>query len=70
MGEGSEGWKDGIKADCEQMWSSIVEATSSEFDRSKLQEGLAKLSRGVAVMRVGGSSEVKLGRRRTDMMMV
>jgi chaperonin GroEL len=52
------------------MRSLIAEPTTTEFDRSKLQEGWAKLSRGVAAIRVGGSGEVELGRRRTDMMMV
>jgi chaperonin GroEL len=37
-----------------------VETTTSEFDREKLQERLAKLAGGVAVIRVGGATEVEL----------
>ncbi len=37
-----------------------VEETSSDYDREKLQERLAKLAGGVAVIRVGGASEVEV----------
>lgn len=37
-----------------------IEDTSSDYDREKLQERLAKLSGGVAVLRVGGASEVEV----------
>ena len=37
-----------------------IEETSSDYDREKLQERLAKLSGGVAVIRVGGASEVEV----------
>lgn len=37
-----------------------IEATKSDYDREKLQERLGKLSGGVAVLRVGGSSEVEV----------
>src|SRR6202795_1887675 len=37
-----------------------VEETTSDYDREKLQERLAKLAGGVAVMRVGGSTEVEV----------
>ncbi|MDN5249380.1 chaperonin GroEL [Bartonella sp. TP] len=37
-----------------------IEETTSEYDREKLQERLAKLSGGVAVIRVGGSTEVEV----------
>jgi len=37
-----------------------IEETSSDYDREKLQERLAKLSGGVAVLRVGGASEVEV----------
>ena len=37
-----------------------IEDTTSDYDREKLQERLAKLSRGVAVLRVGGASEVEV----------
>jgi chaperonin GroEL (HSP60 family) len=41
---------------------------TSEFDKSKLQERLAKLSGSVAIIKVGGSSEVEVGEKknRTD----
>jgi len=37
-----------------------IDTTTSEFDREKLQERLAKLAGGVAVIRVGGATEVEL----------
>merc|ERR1719218_473736 len=39
----------------------MVEVTSSEYEKDKLKERLAKLSGGVAVIKVGGSSEVEVG---------
>ncbi len=39
---------------------SQIEATSSDFDREKLQERLAKLSGGVAVIKVGAATEVEM----------
>jgi chaperonin GroEL len=36
-----------------------IEETTSDFDREKLQERLAKLAGGVAVIRVGGATEVE-----------
>ncbi len=41
-----------------------IEETSSDYDREKLQERLAKLSGGVAVIRVGGSTEVEVKERK------
>src|SRR5277367_1729981 len=41
-----------------------VEETTSDYDREKLQERLAKLAGGVAVIRVGGSSEVEVKERK------
>ena len=38
----------------------MIEATTSEYERDKLKERLAKLSGGVAVIKVGGSSEVEV----------
>jgi len=49
--------KDAIKGRCEQLRRQIEE-TSSDYDREKLQERLAKLAGGVAVIRVGGATEV------------
>jgi chaperonin GroEL len=42
-----------------------IEETTSDYDREKLQERLAKLAGGVAVIRVGGATEVEVKRRRT-----
>ncbi|MBU5900043.1 chaperonin GroEL, partial [Vibrio cholerae O1] len=39
---------------------SQIQTTTSEFDREKLQERLAKLSGGVAVIKVGGATETEL----------
>ena len=53
------GDKDSIKARVSQIKSQI-EDTTSEFDREKLQERLAKLSGGVAVIRVGAATETEM----------
>lgn len=53
------GNKDSIKERCEQIKAKIV-ATKSDYDREKLQERLAKLSGGVAVLYVGAASEVEM----------
>jgi chaperonin GroEL len=54
-----KGEKDGILARCNQIKQQINE-TSSDYDREKLQERLAKLSGGVAIVRVGGITEVEV----------
>src|SRR5258708_15369343 len=41
-----------------------VEETTSDYDKEKLQERLAKLAGGVAVIRVGGASEVEVKERK------
>jgi chaperonin GroEL len=41
-----------------------IEETTSDYDREKLQERLAKLAGGVAIIRVGGSSEVEVKERK------
>jgi chaperonin GroEL len=48
-----------IKGRCNQIRQQI-EGTSSDYDREKLQERLAKLAGGVAVIKVGGSSEAEV----------
>ena len=53
------GNKDSIKERCEQIKAQIV-ATKSDYDREKLEERLAKLSGGVAVLYVGAASEVEM----------
>lgn len=53
------GEKDSIVARCNQIKKQI-EDTTSDYDREKLQERLAKLSGGVAIVRVGGITEVEV----------
>ena len=56
----------GEKAEIEARVAQIrgqIEETSSDYDREKLQERLAKLAGGVAVIRVGGNSEVEVKER-------
>ena len=57
------GKKDDIKGRCNQIRAQIEE-TTSDYDREKLQERLAKLAGGVAVIRVGGGSEVEVKERK------
>jgi len=53
------GQKDDIQGRCTQIRQQIEE-TTSDYDREKLQERLAKLAGGVAVIRVGGATEVEV----------
>ncbi|HEY1932790.1 MAG TPA: chaperonin GroEL [Acetobacteraceae bacterium] len=57
------GKKDDIKGRCNQIRAQIEE-TTSDYDKEKLQERLAKLAGGVAVIRVGGSTEVEVKERK------
>ena len=57
------GKTDDIKARCNQIRAQIEE-TTSDFDKEKLQERLAKLAGGVAIIRVGGSTEVEVKERK------
>jgi chaperonin GroEL len=57
------GKKADIKGRCAQI-NAQVEETTSDYDREKLQERLAKLAGGVAVIRVGGSTEVEVKERK------
>ena len=57
------GKKSDIVARCNLIHAQIEEATS-DYDREKLQERLAKLSGGVAVIRVGGATEVEVKERK------
>ena len=57
------GDKDNILARCNQIRAQIEE-TTSDYDREKLQERLAKLAGGVAVIRVGGATEVEVKERK------
>jgi len=57
----------GAKADIEGRISQIkrqIEDTTSDYDKEKLQERLAKLAGGVAIVRVGGSTEVEVKERK------
>jgi chaperonin GroEL len=57
----------GKKSDIEARISQIkaeIEETTSDYDREKLQERLAKLAGGVAVIRVGGATEIEVRERR------
>src|SRR5689334_24241517 len=57
------GKKQDIKGRCNQIRAQIEE-TTSDYDREKLQERLAKLAGGVAIIRVGGSTEVEVKERK------
>ncbi|MDD1522255.1 MULTISPECIES: chaperonin GroEL [Bradyrhizobium] len=57
------GAKKGIEARSQQIRAQIEE-TTSDYDREKLQERLAKLAGGVAVIRVGGATEVEVKERK------
>ena len=57
------GKKTDIKGRCGQIRAQIEE-TTSDYDREKLQERLAKLAGGVAVIRVGGATEVEVKERK------
>jgi len=57
------GDKDAVEARCKQIRKQIEE-TTSDYDKEKLQERLAKLSSGVAVLKVGGATEVEVKERK------
>ena len=57
------GTKKEIEARCKQIRAQIEE-TSSDYDKEKLQERLAKLAGGVAVLRVGGATEIEVKERK------
>merc|ERR1719230_1001758 len=52
--------KEHLNERCDQIRAAISE-TSSEYEKDKLKERLAKLTGGVAVIKVGGASEVEVG---------
>lgn len=58
-----EGTKADIEMRCAQIRAQVEESTS-DYDREKLQERLAKLSGGVAIIRVGGATEVEQKERK------
>ncbi|KAJ7539470.1 hypothetical protein O6H91_11G094700 [Diphasiastrum complanatum] len=57
------GDKKSIEERCEQIRDSIS-ASTSDYDKEKLQERLAKLSGGVAVLKIGGASEVEVAEKK------
>ena len=57
------GKKSDIEARCNQIKQQIDE-TTSDYDKEKLQERLAKLAGGVAVIKVGGATEVEVKERK------
>lgn len=59
-----DGQKDMISNRCEQIRAAIQDPSTSDYDKTKLQERLAKLSGGVAVIKVGGHSEVEVGEKK------
>ncbi|MBW0493865.1 hypothetical protein O181_033580 [Austropuccinia psidii MF-1] len=59
-----DGQKERISGRCEQIRAAITDPSTSDYDKTKLQERLAKLSGGVAVIKVGGHSEVEVGEKK------
>ncbi|KAL1640020.1 chaperonin [Diplodia intermedia] len=59
-----EGTKDAVTQRCEQIRGVMNDPTTSDYEKEKLQERLAKLSGGVAVIKVGGASEVEVGEKK------
>ncbi len=57
------GDKKNIEARCGQLREQVKD-TTSDYDREKLQERLAKLAGGVAIIRVGGASEIEVKERK------
>ena len=58
---------EGKKSDIEARWNQIrseINDTTSDYDKEKLQERLAKLAGGVAVIKVGGATEVEVKERK------
>ncbi len=60
------GKKKDVQARCDQI-RAMIDKTTSDYDREKLQERLAKLAGGVAVVRVGGATETEV-KERKDLM--
>lgn len=59
-----EGAKENILARIEQIKSSVDDEQTSSYEKEKMKERLAKLSGGVAVVKVGGASEVEVGEKK------
>jgi chaperonin GroEL len=57
------GKKEDIEGRCQQI-RNLIQETTSDYDREKLQERLAKLAGGVAVIRAGGATEIEVKERK------
>jgi chaperonin GroEL len=57
------GQKESITARADEI-RNLISSTTSDYEKEKLQERLAKLSGGVAVIKVGGSSELEVGEKK------
>ncbi len=57
---GGAGGKDAIKGRIEELRAQLANATTNEYDKEKLQERLAKLVGGVAIIKVGAATELEL----------
>jgi len=57
------GSKEAIEERCDELRESML-ATTSDYDREKMQERLARLSGGIAVLKIGGASEVEVGEKK------
>merc|ERR1719460_1212888 len=57
------GEKEAIEERCDLLRETIID-TTSEYEKEKLQERLAKLSGGVAVLRVGGATETEVSEKK------
>jgi chaperonin GroEL len=60
---GGGGARESIRERCEAIREAVQQSTS-EYDKEKLQERLAKLSGGVALLKVGGASEVEVNEKK------
>ena len=59
-----EGQKENIQSRCDQIRTTINDPQTTEYEKEKLQERLAKLSGGVAVVKVGGTSELEVSEKK------
>ncbi|KAI5954590.1 HSP60 [Candida jiufengensis] len=59
-----EGSKENLEQRCDQIRTVMDDAQTTEYEKEKLQERLAKLSGGVAVIKVGGASEIEVGEKK------
>ena len=64
-----KGLKDSIQTHHEHIRAIIANPATSEYDNMNLQEQLVKLSGGIAVIKVGGSSKVEVGEKKDSIMM-